>query len=170
MTKTFVSLFIVLAFIGDAFAGIGGRTDRREVIGWIGNQPDYLDDLESVKYIWNTSPYSSIVQVRSGSTRGTGEFISPRHVLTNEHVAQGCGTDGKTDCTIYTSNNQVLNAREVFFGTTLTDTNGKFDDTQWYKRRSKDWSILEIVGDYCHKEYGWSLARRFWGITGVKRR
>ena len=117
MTKTFASLFIVLAFIGDTFAGIGGRTDRREVIGWIGNQPDYLDDLESVKYIWNTSPYSSIVQVRSGSTRGTGEFISPRHVLTNEHVAQGCGTNGKADCTIYTSNNQVLNAHEVFFGT-----------------------------------------------------
>ena len=153
MTKTFASFFIGLAIISNACAGIGGRTDRREVIGWIGNQPDYLDDLESVKYIWNTSPYSSIVQVRSGSTRGTGEFISPRHVLTNEHVAQGCGTNGKADCEIYTSNNQVLNAREVFFGTNLTDASGKFDDTQWYKRRSKDWSILEIVGDYCHKEY-----------------
>ena len=153
MMKTTALFFLGLAFIGDASAGISGRTDKREIIGWIGDQPDYVSELQSVRYIWNTSPYSSIVQVRSGTTRGTGEFISPRHILTNAHVTQGCGTNGKNDCTIYTSNNQILSAREFLFGANLTDASGKFNDDKWYRNRGKDWAILEVVGDYCHKEY-----------------
>ena len=153
MIKTTASFFIGLALICDAYAGISGSADKREVIGWIGDQPDYVSNFPSVRYIWNSSPYSSIVQVRSGTTRGTGEFISPRHVLTNAHVAQECGIGGKNDCKIYTSNNQELSAREVFYGVKLTGVNGEFDSAKWYKNRGNDWAVLEIVGDYCHKEY-----------------
>ena len=120
MIKPLLSFFIAIAVLDNAYGqygvqGISGSADKRTVIGWTGVRPDYVSP--STPNIWNTSPYNSIVQIhRNGRMNGTGEFISPKHVLTNVHVAEKCGTDGKPNCEIHTSDNKVIQAKAVLWG------------------------------------------------------
>ena len=142
MVKTLLSFFIVIALFSNVYGGITGSVDPRVVIGWDGERPDYIP--ESVKNMWDTSPYRSIVRIeRNGS--GTGEFISPRHVLTNAHVAQDCGLNGNEYCDIYTSDNDLWWGRVAFYGMKVLKSDGTEDEDMIYGYRNRDWVILEIV-------------------------
>ena len=104
MIKPLLSFFIAIAVLDNAYGqygvqGINGSADRRIVIGWDGSRPDYV--LPSTQSIWNTSPYNSIVHVLPAY--GSGEFISPKHIVTNAHVGQECGMDCYKNCEIHTS-------------------------------------------------------------------
>lgn len=126
--------------------GISGSVDKRTVIGWLGDRPSYV--APSIPNIWNTSPYNSIVRICQSSGCGTGDFISPRHVITNAHVSEECGMSGSANCQIYTSDGEILQGRVVFYGAT-----GLSDRSKWLANIDKDWQILEIVDNYCRKEY-----------------
>lgn len=123
-----------------AHAGVGGQADRREVIGWLeGKKPWYCENNPKCHNVWNTSPYWNYVFIyrknKTGKVTGTGEWISPKHILTNKHVANGCGIDGRDKCHIVTSDNKDLLASVV-----------EYPGDYAYKNADKatDWSILEI--------------------------
>ena len=142
------AVFIILLTLlpVHVFGGIGGDADKRRVIGWVDSKPAYVSANQ--KNMWNTDPYNKIVFIsnRNGLS-GTGEFISPKHILTNIHVAKYCGTkdaDGtvRKKCKITTSDGAVLDASVVMSGAKENEKQtGKFD-----------WSILEVE-NYCSKNY-----------------
>ena len=151
MIRKIALLFIGTFVIGNAYAGINGSTDPRTIIGWDGERPDYID--AATPNLWNTSPYNSIVRIESNGGVGTGEFISPRHVLTNAHVAEDCGVNGNPECDIYTSDDDLQFGRVVFRGMKVLKSDGTFDEDKVYEHPDRDWAILEITGDYCRPEY-----------------
>ncbi len=152
MIKPLVSFFIAIAVLDNAYGGISGSSDRRTVIGWLRDQPEYSRALPSTRNIWNTSPYNSIVFIRNKSGwGGSGEFISPRHVLTNTHVAEKCGVNGKPNCEIYTSDNKKIPARAVLWG--IDSVYGGDNWDKWRANENKDWTVLEVADNYCRKEY-----------------
>lgn len=149
MIRKTASFFIGIMLASNACGqvvttGISGNSDHRVVIGWDGVRPDYVS--ASTPNIWNTSPYNSIVHVLPAYC--TGEFISPRHILTNSHCGAKCEIGGNQKCEIRTSDGLVLSAREVFVGMPGLD-----NDQRWNNNQDKDWAILEIVDDYCRKDY-----------------
>lgn len=159
MIRTTILFFVGIVMTANAYAqgndwytgeygptGISGSADKRTVIGWLGNRPSYV--APSIPNIWNTSPYNSIVRICQSSGCGTGDFISPRHVITNAHVSEECGMSGSSNCQIYTSDGEILQGRVVFYGAT-----GLSDRSKWLANIDKDWQILEIVDNYCRKEY-----------------
>ena len=150
MIKRLTSFLICMVLYGNAYGGINGSADPRIVIGWSGERPEYVP--ESTPNLWDTSPYRTIVRIEMLGY-GTGEFISPRHVLTNTHVAQDCGINGNEDCMIYTSDEEFYWGRVAFSGMTIMKPNGDVDDDKLYGHMDKDWAILEIIEDYCHPEY-----------------
>ncbi len=151
MIKKIALFYIVIVLFENAHAGINGSADSRIIIGWDGERPDYID--AATPNLWNTSPYNSIVRIESNGGVGTGEFISPRHVLTNAHVAEDCGMGGNNWCEIYTSDDEFLWGRVVFYGIKVTKSDGALDKDAVYNHMNRDWSILEIVNDYCRPEY-----------------
>ena len=151
MIKYFILFFIEIAFITNGYAGINGSADPRIVIGWDGERPDYIDS--TTQNLWNTSPYNSIVRIERDNSYGTGEFISPRHILTNAHVAMDCGINNNKECEIYTSDDDLQFGRVVFRGMKVLKSDGAFDEDKVYEHPDRDWAILEITGDYCRPEY-----------------
>ena len=155
MIKTLLSFFVVIVSFGNAYGGINGDGDPRVVIGWLGERPDYVP--RSTKNVWDTSPYRSIVKVELEDHYGTGEFISPKHVLTNVHVAEYCGLKGNEkeydECLIYTSDDDLHWARVAFSGMYKIKPDGTVNEDIIYGGRDKDWAVLEITDDYCHPEY-----------------
>ena len=152
MRRSLVILFVALCAmygVPDANGGVGGAVDKRHVVGWLpGNEPWYCIDDKTGKSKctnkWNTAPYWNYVYVynRSGWS-GTGEFISPKHILTNKHVADGCGLNNKPKCAIYISDGRSFNASVVKY-----ENNPDFKSDE----RESDWSILEIEG-YASKHW-----------------
>ena len=142
--KKIAYVFLSLCFLPMvAFCGVGGKQDTRKVIGWLGdNKPSYVDT--GIKNIWNTPPYNNIVQINMGAATGTGSFISPRHILTNTHVAEGCGTGITPECVIKLSDGSEFGARVVAYGGI-----NSLDDNI-----TKDWSVLEISdNNFCSGHY-----------------
>ena len=142
------SAFLLLCMIPSiAFGTVAGNVDNREVIGWVGEKPEYIDKT-GYRNIWNTTPYNNYVCIGSGKRCATGEFISPRHILTNVHVAHGCGLDINPECVIQTSDGKTLSAKTVFYGV-----------RDWDKSQTKtgnDWAILEITTPgFCSSHYFW---------------
>ena len=87
MIKQIIS-FLSLCLFPCAVLGIGYDADNRTVVGWIGTKPSYVD--ENTTNGWNKSPYNNIVKIYHTGEKwwsGTGSFISPKHILTNSHVA-----------------------------------------------------------------------------------
>ena len=148
MIKKIALFFIEIVFINNVYAGINGSADKRIVIGWVNERPDYIDS--TTQNLWNTSPYNSIVRIERDNSYGTGEFISPRHILTNAHVAEKCGVDGKKTCDVYTSSGKIISAKAILWGIESVYLNGK---NIWEENENKDWMILEVIDNYCHKEY-----------------
>lgn len=132
-----IALFFVgIVFTANAYAGING--DRRTVIGWIGTRPEYVP--ETVENKWNTPPYNNYVSVYNPNigAYGTGEFISPKHILTNSHVAENCGIENNP-CGIRMSNGKEVSAVTVFSGAiNISEMIGEEPNG------SNDWAILEI--------------------------
>ena len=139
MIRKFVYAFLPLCLIPSrVFAGVEGKKDPRQVIGWVGTKP--------TRNIWNTPKYNSYVCIGTGKRCSSGEFISPKHILTNSHVATGCGVDGVPECTIQTSDKKTLSAKVVFHGGS-TPKDYKISN-------GTDWSILEITTpNFCGKHY-----------------
>ena len=139
-------LFLLpLQSMGEGIKSVGSsqRGDKREVIGWLSGRPSYVS--ANTKNMWNTAPYNRIVMVsRSDGGIGTGEFISPRHVLTNAHVAAACGMNGRAKCSIHTADGKKLSAGVKFYG--VMDKTQDWDD-------GKDWQVLEIDGEYCGQNW-----------------
>lgn len=129
-----------------ARAGIGGSSDRREVVGWTQSEPWYCNG--KCKNLWNTDPYWNYVFIVRGRGSGTGQWISPKHILTNKHVANACGTGTIKECVINTSDNNNLLAKVVKYG----------GDTPKYSENDTDkddWSILEITWPTNYKHPHW---------------
>ena len=121
-------------------ANIYGFQDVRRVIGWIGSRPMNVD--QNTKNIWNTHPYYNVVAIMVNKKIGTGELVSPKHILTNKHVAQGCGISGIPECIIYTSGGDTLQARVVLYGGD--------SPTEFNINDGNDWNILEITNkNFC---------------------
>ena len=152
-----LSLFLLLSILPNvALCGVGGQVDKRKVIGWIGEKPSYVS--ADTKNQWNENQNNNVVRIfympRDVSdfekySSGTGSFISPRHILTNAHVAEGCGLlKGTPNCIIQTSEGDRL-AKVVLYGGSTPDDSSE---------TNKDWSILEIVDkDFCSEHYfGWN--------------
>lgn len=155
MKKILLLFFLGIVFFDASYGqyttmGIGGSADKRVVIGWIRDRPDYVP--ATTPNIWNTTPYNSIVSIYTKGSAGTGEFVSPRHILTNAHVAAECGMNGRANCMVYTSDGQTLSAREVFYGITGVGNNMS-GGRRWRENQDKDWAILEITDNYCRPEY-----------------
>ena len=151
MIKPLLSFFIAIALFENAYGdirpqGISGSADKRTVIGWLRDRPDYVPP--STKNMWNTSPYNSIVHISNHLASGTGEFISPKHILTNAHVSADCGMSNFQNCQIDTSDGRTLSAHVVFYGAT-----GLYNTELWRTNIGNDWQILEVVDNYCRQEY-----------------
>lgn len=147
------SAFLLLCMIPTlSFASVEGNIDKRVVIGWVGSEPAYVKKLKKtdpskVDIKWNTTTYNNYVCIGSGKGCASGEFISPKHILTNAHVAEGCGLDGKPQCTIQTSDGKTLLGKVVFYGI-----------KEWKEGRDThkgdDWQILEITTpNFCSRHY-----------------
>ena len=145
MKKAIFVLFLSL-LSAYAFGGVGNYVDKRRVIGWVDSKPAYVSANQ--QNMWNTAPYNSIVLINNGrNSYGTGEFISPKHILTNTHVAQCCGckdADGsvRKKCSITTSDGSVLDASVVAYGARTSED----------IILRQDWSILEVE-NYCSKNH-----------------
>ena len=132
-----------------AMGGVGGKTDNRVVVGWVESKPSYVD--KSVANQWNAADkaYKNIVRIymeyKEDKWSGTGVFVSPKHVLTNTHVAKSCGKNGRRYCDITTSDGQNLQAKVVAYG-------GK--DALDSSSSEVDWSLLEIIDkNFCGNHY-----------------
>lgn len=141
--KKLLSFLSMCSIPSIVFAGISGTADKREVVGWIYNRPDYVSSSQPNN--WNTTPYNRIVQiVNPFRESGTGEFIAPQYVLTNIHVAECCGLcEGRKNCTVITADGSFLDAKVVAHGK---------EEYNEENIENYDWAILEVQ-DYCSKNY-----------------
>ena len=86
MIKQLPALLLMCIVPNIVWGGVTGPVDKRVVIGWVGEKPDYVDKLLSTRNVWNTTHYNNYVCVGKDKMCGSGQFISPKHILTNKHV------------------------------------------------------------------------------------
>lgn len=156
MIKKLSAFLLMFMLPGAAFSAIG-NIDTRRVVGWLPDKkPSYVD--KNTKNDWNTDKYNKIVFIVLpgvyGDWAGTGTWISPRHILTAEHVVteekdnnRKCGIDGKPDCDVYLSDGTTLKAKTVIYD---SEIGGKVKDDKY----AYDWAFLEVSNStYCNKHY-----------------
>ena len=94
--------------------------DLRRYIGSV-NEMDYDSAAQHKTIKWADAKYNQIVKIDSNGGVGTGTFISPKHVLTNKHIAECCGVTNIVDndeCIVKTASGDVYNATLVATGGT----------------------------------------------------
>ena len=123
---------------------------------------------------WNQYPYSNYVRIQTENHIGTGQFVSPRHILTNKHVANCCGVTDE-DCIIELSNkvtnskgDKVHEAKKA----KLIATSGGLDkcafDADRDRFTGKDWAVLEITDALFLHDY-FQLGDTMPGLSGLTR-
>ena len=101
-----------------------------------------IGTIDKRQYVdWDRYPYSNYVNVCSGVGCGTGEFVTPKHILTNKHVAECCGIGEQDKCLISFSNGKIGLAKVVETGGGLSNC----EDKDEYTSNGWDWSILELM-------------------------
>ena len=140
--------------------------DPRRYIGSV-NGMDYDSAARHTTIKWAGAKYNQIVRIYSNGGAGTGIFISPKHVLTNKHVAECCGVTNIIDndeCTVTTANGDVYTATLIATGTDDKDNPAIRNDNQadpyvslrqhcdvkeadiGYTIDGRDWAIIELTG------------------------
>lgn len=110
-----------------------------------------IGTIDKRQYVnWNTYPYNVYVRICSYSGCGTGEFITPRHILTNKHVAECCGINGASECSVSISDGTKKYAKVVETGGGLSDCKFVRDK---HSNTGKDWSIIEILDTNFYHTY-----------------
>ncbi|MBR6597852.1 MAG: hypothetical protein IKK76_00420 [Alphaproteobacteria bacterium] len=139
--------------------------DPRRYIGSV-NGMDYDSAARHRTIKWADAKYNQIVRIYSNGGAGTGIFISPKHVLTNKHVAECCGVTNiayNDECTVTTANGDVYTATLIATGTDDKDNPAIRNDNQadpyvslrqhcdvkeadtGYTIDGRDWAIIELT-------------------------
>ena len=150
----FAAVLLVVNGIANADNGQTYTLDKRRYLN--GNYPSGMMHTKR----WGDWPYSQVVEVDAPNPKlpltsfyvGTGTFISPKHVLTNKHVANCCGVPGTSmaqhNCTITLHDGTTMLANVVMTGGsngTEEDLKNKCLHTSSDNYTGTDWAILELT-------------------------
>lgn len=105
--------------------------DTRRYIGSIDGRASYNSDAVHETIKWDTPIYNTVVHISYNNNKniGTGTLISPKHILTNKHVAQCCGIKHNPPCKVTLHNQEQFDATLVATSTAKKDEPAMRDET-----------------------------------------
>ena len=145
----FAAALLIVNGIANADNGQTYTLDKRRYIGSLNRFNPLQPKHDTIR--WDQDKYNQVVKVQRDGGSGTGTFISPKHVLTNKHVAECCGVPGtgmaQSNCTITLHDGTTMLANVVLTGGSTMDNVAQHCtfNANAHLANGTDWSVLELI-------------------------